>query len=313
MSISTTAGFPQIAPTAALLLIGSALALPCSSRAAVTNTSTQAYTDLENGLLDPFAVNLTNSPNYVQVVQPGGAVGAANGIRAAKFFWTESGYNGTRSYRGAEVNNSLSFTKEGWQAYSLYVPSSAYPTDKKATISQIFCQGGNYNGGTWASMLEIRNNDLYIEHRGNAASPPDHSATVMANLPRDQWLRIVIHFVASHANKGKVQVWVNGTSVNQPTYSSTNINFGFGDWDAATDSLIADQDPDDTIGLKMGMYNWDEGNYTTNETRTLYYDAMSQLVGGGDAGFAVVNAIPEPAAITTLAVAGVGLLSRRRK
>jgi hypothetical protein len=47
--------------------------------------------------------------------------------------------------------------------------------------------------------------------------------------------------------------------------------------------------PGNNIALKFGMYNFDDANYTAGETRTIYYDNVSQLVGNPPNAWAVVN------------------------
>ena len=37
------------------------------------------------------------------------------------------------------------------------------------------------------------------------------------------------------------------------------------------------------------MYNWDTANYTTDETRTMYFDCVNQLEGNPSGAWNTVN------------------------
>ena len=91
------------------------------------------------------------------------------------------------------------------------------------------------------------------------------------------------NILASRQKAGLIEVWFDGAPKNAPTYRAADINFGFGTWEG--DTLTTN------IGLKFGMYNWDVGNYTPGETRTLYFDRISQLIGTSDHAWEEVNPI----------------------
>jgi hypothetical protein len=69
---------------------------------------------------------------------------------------------------------------------------------------KIFSLGGC---SFWAAMLQVHSNELWIEHRGNCASPAEYQARLATNLPRNTWLPIVMHFVASQIGAGTLEVW----------------------------------------------------------------------------------------------------------
>jgi hypothetical protein len=47
--------------------------------------------------------------------------------------------------------------------------------------------------------------------------------------------------------------------------------------------------PSNSIGLKFGMYNPDDANYTSGEPRTIFYDDVSQLDAASPTGWDMVN------------------------
>jgi Polysaccharide lyase len=258
---------------------GGGMASQCSGGKGVpaSATATLVASGFESGKLAPYSVCTTEGPNSVQAA-------ALNGEPSAKLYWQQAGYDGTRLKRGAEACSALAFYKDGWYGLEFYLPSPGFPSDKTLGIAQIFSLGGC---SSWAAMLQIHGNELWIEHRGNCASPAEFQVRLAADIPRNTWLPVVMHFVASHAGAGSIEVWYRDAvcTPNSPTYRKTGINFGFGDWTA--DALT--QTASNQIALKFGMYNFDDGNYTPGETRTLYYDNVSQLIGNPANAFATVN------------------------
>ncbi|SEK49536.1 Por secretion system C-terminal sorting domain-containing protein [Aquimarina amphilecti] len=232
--------------------------------------------DFDNGNLGPFNVCTTQNPNYSKVV---------NG--RLKTWWTSEGYNGTRMDKGAEAcGDQWTTYKEGWYGMNLELGSD-YPKNKKAGIAQIF--GFIPGFWSWESMLQVENGDLTIIHRSNGGSSSNVEEVVYSNFPYETEVPIVIHFILSNQNKGEFEIWVNGVS----EYRKSNINFGFGNFDS-NDVKIGNADQDfgsESAGsltvLKMGQYNFQDTEYETNETRTVYYDNVSWY--NGPNGYDIVN------------------------
>ena len=255
----------------ALVLVSSVLSLSAAFAADV-NTSTQKSTDFEDGNFTPFSVCTTKSPNYVQAFTKGGS-------QCAKFYWAQSGFDGTRNSKGVEMCSDLNLYQDGWTAFKIYVPSSGYPTNKDTIVGQIFSEGGC---SSWAAVFHIKNNSLTIEHRTGCVTPT--TATIASSIPRDTWVRLVCQFRVSHQNAGFIKVWWNGAAQGSPSYSRTNINFGFGDWTgdaliSAGDAGVFGSATDNMVRLKLGMYCFDDPNYSAGETRVLYYDNAVHIKG----------------------------------
>ncbi len=241
------------------------------------DTSTQKATSFTDGTVSPFSICTTQSPNF-------GRNAILDGDPSIQFSWTQVGYNGTRDRRGAEACSSLNFTKEGWYGFQFYLPAPGFPTDKSEGIGQIFALGGC---SSWAAMLHVTNNSLTMSHRGVCTPTGVPEEPITSNIPRNTWNPIVIHFVVSHQKAGTLEVWF-GDAVcrgGAPTFRLTGIDFGFGTW--MGDTLV--DTPNNGIGLKFGMYNFDAANYTVGETRTIYYDNVSQLVGNPANAYSIVN------------------------
>jgi hypothetical protein len=242
-----------------------------------SDTATLKATSFANASIAPYTICTTQNPNYGQAF-------ALDGTPCMKFFWTEVGYDGTRQDRGAEACSALAIYKEGWYGLKFYLPDPGFPSDKTETIAQIFANGGC---SSWAAMVEVRNNDLWIVYRGNCVATPQYQVMLAADIRRNVWNPVILHFIASNQNAGGIEVWYADAvcTHDRPTHRHLGINFGFGTW--TSDAL--DAVPSNSIGLKFGMYNFDDANYTTGETRTIFYDDVSQLDGASPTGWEMVN------------------------
>ena len=230
------------------------------------NTSTQQSTGFSNGSIAPFTVCTTQSPNLVAVVSG-----------RAKVYWTSVLYKGTRMERGAEFCSSLVTHTDGWMGFNLTLPDKgnsstypSYPDTKEAALAQVF-QRGYCN--SWAAMLRMRNNNLYMVHRASCGKPTE--ALVAKDVTRGVSHPIVIHTRASHRKAGVVEVWYDGGKV----YGAYNIDFGFGSWSGNALATGNGQ------GFKFGQYAYDADNYESSERRTVYYDNVSVLVGNAAAAY----------------------------
>jgi polysaccharide lyase-like protein len=241
----------------------------------VVDSAVEKRTGFENGTIAPYQICTTESPNYGQAT-------TLDGRAAMKFWWTQVGYDGTREKRGAEACSNLQFVKDGWYGFQFYLPSPGFPTDKTDGIAQIFSNGGC---SSWAGMFQMRNDELWFVHRPACVNPTE--VRLAASVPRNTWNTVIIHFTASHQMAGGIQIWFGDATctANAPTYSKEGINFGFGTWDG--DQLATGAT--NTIGLKFGMYNFDDTNYTVGETRTVYYDNVTQLVGNPANAWTLAN------------------------
>jgi hypothetical protein len=219
----------------------------------------------------------TETPDY-------GVAATIGSDPAMKFFWTQVGYDGTRMRRGAEACSSLAFYKEGWYGFQFYLPSPGFPTDKSEGIAQVFALGGC---SSWAGMLQVHDNSLWLVYRGDCNPTGMPEVQIAADIPRNVWNPVVLHFVASNQGAGAIEIWYGSDACNQgtPTYSKTGVDFGFGTWNGDTLAAVAKN----SLALKFGMYNYDDANYTAGETRTAYYKNVSQLVGNPTDAWSIVN------------------------
>ena len=237
----------------------------------------QAYaTSFENRSIEPYFECTFKRPAYIRV-EP------LDGRQAAKVWWSAENYDGSRLDRGMEAcsgdsKTELRFREDGWYGFNIYFPSRDYPMDKNAIVLQLFAHG---RIGSWAGTLLMEGNSLKIDHRHFLTKNPVVQE-LDPEVPRDTWIPIIIYWKPSqNPEVGKVTVWYNGAPKDAPTYNYTG-KFAFDDaWDGDTMQK--------GIGLKWGQYNADTENYTKGDTRTIYYDDVSQLKGNPVGAWELVN------------------------
>lgn len=239
----------------------------------LVNTATEQSSGFTNGSPSPFQFC-----TYIAANTP--VVTTLNGQPCVKFTWHQSAYDGTRLARGTEGCGPQQYQKEGWYGFYIYLPDPGYPKDKTAGIGQLFASNSACN--SWAAMFNMVNTDLRVSHRGNCGTPTD--ALVYSNFPRNRWVSIVAHFVVSHLNAGKFEVFIDGVS----KYNATGINFGYDTW-TSSDALQAPH----ALNPKWGQYDYDAGNFTPGEVRTSYYTNVNEIAGNPSGALSyILNPVP---------------------
>jgi hypothetical protein len=117
-----------------------------------------------------------------------------------------------------------------------------------------------------------------------------------ADIARDTWIPIIIYWKPStNPAIGKMKVWYDGAPKGSPSYDYAGkvgfdaISDGNGGW---LDGWVDEDTMISGIGLKWGMYCADAANYTvpySDDTRTLYYDDVTQLKGNPVGAWDLVN------------------------
>jgi hypothetical protein len=282
---------------------------PVTPNSAVVETSGTSNvlerSSFATGTIAPFQFCTYEAPNYGAIIDTPAqswfapdsslAAPAPNWIHntgynlGAQVWWTQVGYDGTRERRGTEACSDVTVASEGWYGFTFYPPTRAtftttYPNDKLGAIAQIF-QDGYCN--SWGALLLVDHGALQIEWRDYCGTA--NVIPLATSIKYDQWNPIIIHWVASNNNTGQLQVWYGDDvkTPDHPTYDAQNINFGFAHNWATGAPLPADSQQ----VLKFGMYNFDDGNYTPGETRTMFYDNVTQLSGASPTGWWQVNPI----------------------
>lgn len=232
------------------------------------NTSTHEEHDFNNNSLWPFYQHTTSGDNYAKAISN----------QHVKVVWHEDQYNGTRNRRGAEFHaRDAKGTEDTMTGFKIYIPagsstnygrgSTQFPENKNNIIWQNFQEGDCWS---WAAIMSIRNNDLWISHRNYCGAATE--SKIYTDLPRNSWITVQIHTRASKNSTGHMHIYVNGSR----KYLKTGINFGFGDWSGDSLSTTNKQ------RIKFGMYCYDTAGYVNNEVRSLYFDNCSVYIGTND-------------------------------
>ena len=248
--------------TIALPLVAlSVLAMP-----GVSNAQTLISHDFNNGNLNPFNACSVRNPNFT-VAEDG----------RVKTFWTQSGYDGSRSTRGAELcADEVKVRKHGWYGVTVNLGAD-YQTDKQAGIAQVF-QFSSPTFWSWVAILDMTDGDLTMTHRGPSPGAKTE-AVIYRNFPKQRDMDIVIGFTLSQVGNGEIEVWVNG----QSRYHAENISLGFGTWDR-NDVQTGDYT---FVTFKAGQYNYQADDYRNGDTETVYYDNISWYNGAN--GYNIVD------------------------
>ena len=227
--------------------------------------------DFDDGNLSPFNACSVRNPNYT--IAESGRVTT---------FWTEDGYDGSRSTRGAELcADAVKVRKHGWYGMTINLDEN-YQTDMQAGVAQIF-QFSTPTFWSWSAILDMTDGDLTMTHRGRPSAKTE--VVIYPDFPKGRDMDIIMGFTLSEVGNGEMQVWVNGES----RYHATDISMGFGSWDR-NDVQTGDYT---FVTFKAGQYNYQAADYRNGDTEVVYYDNISWY--NGDNGYDIVD----PARATT--------------
>ncbi len=246
----------------------------------------------EDNTLTPFKQEGVAAGHTAVIETP--SFGARNGTKAHKIVWYQSKYDGTRPTRGVEGHSAGNprITSQGWYAFSFYLPSGQFPTDKNMIIGQVIA---------WTSELPKTNKTIVVStnadgsldlkaHYGLGQGDVVETGTIRLwgagqtaqNLNR--WHDVIIYVKFSNNDTGTVKAWLNGAPEGQPTGVLDKIKVGNGAWTSA--NLMKDG-----AYVKWGIYAWDEKAHTPGETRTIYFDEIDYLVGNPLGAFDTVKPV----------------------
>ncbi|WP_439883483.1 heparin lyase I family protein [Pontibacter sp. MBLB2868] len=155
---------------------------------------------------------------------------------------------GTRS----EVLFPAQDNSDRWYAFSLYLPSSEWQSDRKQDMICQWHQGGGKNP---SSSIRIINDKLLYDVRTEPSSPKRFD---LGSVLKDQWQTFVVHVKHSHNSDGLVEIWHNGKKV---------VNYAGGNgYDSSFES------PRWKLGIYKSDWNYEET--TDTKKRVLYYDEI---------------------------------------
>ncbi|MEI6945610.1 polysaccharide lyase [Paraflavisolibacter sp. H34] len=96
-------------------------------------------------------------------------------------------------------------TKNAWYSFSVYFPSSGYEYDnEREVINQWF------QDGTPATSLRTQRDRFILE---TGAKPSKRVQYDLGAIEKDRWHEFVFHFIHSHDDDGRIEVWHDGVKI----------------------------------------------------------------------------------------------------
>ncbi|HEY9248231.1 MAG TPA: heparin lyase I family protein, partial [Rariglobus sp.] len=175
----------------------------------------------------------------------------------------------------------------GWYGFSFYAPESFPAPGKAMVLGQLHGYHSllpNANV-TVTLVLDVAGKLIVEGTYGTGTSVSDSETTVYTTiapkLTKGGWHDVILYVKYSNNNTGALKVWLDGAPETAPTASFTGIKLGNGGWTGNTM----------TYGtyIKWGPYCWDSANYTTGETREIYYDEIAYQAGNPAGSFNLVK------------------------
>ena len=245
----------------AIVALGTLFAAPAFG-ASFFDKDNHKETNFNDGKTAPFVQRTTKDPSYARVVS-----------KRLKCKWFESGWNGSRNTKGAEIWSQIETHNAYFVGFKFRVPKAdanvSFPDDKNTIVHQNMQRKDANGGSTWHAVFEILNNKLVLTRRtGNNDRHTEH--TIINSLTRDRDYEIQTRIQPDpDGSDGRIEIWVDGTRVVNVT-----DRVGFGIYDRT---------------IKFGIYAYDDSNFSNNETRTLYYDNISVVVTNKNSGLNTVD------------------------
>lgn len=210
---------------------------------------------------------------------------------AVETHWKQSTYNGTNSGRKAQFMpiGDPHFTQHIWMGMSIKIGSDYMKnnTNTNAGLMQVWGYNGISGAANHMCMLKFdgRNGGAFVwQHRYNSVANKTN-ILIQDNIPREEFIDLIMHVQLKNKNEGIVQIWVDG----QLKVNASNQTIGWGEQDA-TGMINGTY----CFGTSYGQYNffvdeaydqtYDSNNHLFDghmegETRTVTYDNIAQYNG----------------------------------
>ncbi len=248
--------------------------------------------DFEDQTMGGFKVEGSpgNEANIVEVNS-----GARSGTHALQLQWKAANYAGTRSSRGIELAGVVEGTRakgESWFGFSIKIPSEGFPADKDFIFAQLIAWHPACETNKTIALSVVKNQVFVRAYFKPVAGPHGEGEVVvdevvLPNPPRDQWIDVVIHSKLSQSGTGFLRVWMLDDPALRPRLDKTGINLGGGCFDGQESMTYG-------VYAKVGMYNYDVANFTPNESREIWFDAVRFINQGARDGFQLVHPAQSP-------------------
>ena len=186
----------------AIVALGTVIAVPAFG-ASFNDSDTHKETNFNDGKTEPFVQRTTAAPSYARVVS-----------KRLKCKWFESGWNGSRNQKGAEIWSQVETHNAYFVGFKFRVPKAnsnvSFPDDKNTIVHQNMQRTNADGGSTWHAVFEILNNKLVLTRRtGNNDRHTEH--TIINSLTRDRDYEIQTRIQPDPDGfDGRIEIWVDG-------------------------------------------------------------------------------------------------------
>lgn len=240
--------------------------------------------DFEDGSLSPFSVEIVPG-NVSEIVTPAGFAARA-GSKVHRLVWHAANYDGTRASKSVEGSSggggNPKITTEGWYGFSFYAPESFPVPGKQMVLGQIHAWHGSLPNTNITITVGVEPGGKLVLEGAYGTGDGGKTVTVYAALAplltKGGWHDLVLYCKFSRNHTGILRAWLDGAPESAPTASFTGINLGNGAWTGDTEMTQG-------AYLKWGPYCWDSTNYTTGESREIFYDEIAYEVGNTAGAF----------------------------
>jgi hypothetical protein len=244
-----------------------------------------AAEDFEDGSLSPFTVEIVPG-NTSEIITPTG-FSARAGTKVHRLVWNAANYDGTRASKSVEgLSGSLKITADGWYGFSFYMPASFPVPGKTMVLGQIHAWHSSLPNTNITCVVGVETDGrMYLEGAygvGDGGKTVTVRTTLSPKLAKGSWHDVVLYVKFARNNTGVLKAWLDGAPEASPTASFTGINLGNGAW--TNDTLMTNG-----AYIKWGPYCWDNANYTTGESREIFYDEIAYQIGNPAGAFDLVK------------------------
>lgn len=231
-----------------------------SVSATTTNTNHYKRNDFASGYLEPFQEDQGKTGS--SVLNEGFRFYTTSGNRYAQIIWKESDYDGSRRQRGHEIKGQVTSDDDVFSGWQWQFPSSNnnfISNNKNTILWQMYCWN-SAGCSNWTAHMTLVKDDLKFDYRSACVSST--RVNVVNNLKYNKWYDFAVRLSPGNGN-GKVVILMNNST---KVSKSISVGFGAKNSDGSMKNAV--------MGVKMGIYAYDTGNYSNNEQRKIRIDRL---------------------------------------
>lgn len=235
----------------------------------VSEDSTLQYADFSDGTVSPFG------SDGMEIVEDGVYQPYFSEEEYSEYLELEENWEegddpleySSRDFQGNEIlsDASILMQDEAYAGWTVTVPSAdsdtPFPEDKNTIIYQWYNYAPSDQSSSWTAVMEVTDNELWAVWRDGYGGE-EQRQLLLEEVPRDQELNFQTRIIPGSNDTAEWEIRMNGETL----MSETGTNIGWGEFDDSGAMI------DGALGLKMGLYAYDTGNFSEGEERYLFVD-----------------------------------------